>query len=224
MPPAFTARKWWFNFSPQNGLSFDWSDGTKSSFTFWKDDEASFLGDCVFADTSGRWSSTACESYLQGAICQVPTGRFYSTQERCAVNLYDARHCAKQELWGKVERIICLQEGFGLLGDTQTNNRYRRQGYQMIQEPQRAAVGVSKKVDTIRSTWKKVKRFLEGHDYGDWSWWMGGIRKLWDMERHSEQKGLGMQGRKKGLDMYKESWCWDLPAWQGYGERSRKSS
>lgn len=135
MPPAFTARKWWFNFSPQNGLSFDWSDGTKSSFTFWKDDEASFLGDCVFADTSGRWSSTACESYLQGAICQVPTGRFYSTQERCAVNLYYARHYAKQELWGKVERIICLQEGFGLLGDIQTNNRYRRQGYQMIQEP-----------------------------------------------------------------------------------------
>ncbi|TEA34294.1 hypothetical protein DBR06_SOUSAS3610034, partial [Sousa chinensis] len=44
-----------------NGLNFDWSDGTKSSFTFWKDDESSFLGDCVFADTSGHWSSTACD-------------------------------------------------------------------------------------------------------------------------------------------------------------------
>ncbi|XP_073097646.1 secretory phospholipase A2 receptor isoform X3 [Manis javanica] len=60
-------------FTEDNGLNFDWSDGTKSSFTFWKDDESSFLGDCVFADTSGRWSSTACESFLQGAICHVPT-------------------------------------------------------------------------------------------------------------------------------------------------------
>ncbi|XP_054978280.1 LOW QUALITY PROTEIN: secretory phospholipase A2 receptor [Sorex araneus] len=61
-------------FTADNGLNFDWSDGTKSSFTFWKDDESSYLGDCVFADTSGRWSSTACESFLQGAICHVPTG------------------------------------------------------------------------------------------------------------------------------------------------------
>ncbi|XP_047726132.1 secretory phospholipase A2 receptor isoform X1 [Prionailurus viverrinus] len=60
-------------FTADNGLNFDWSDGTKSSFTFWKDDESSILGDCVFADTSGRWSSTACESFLQGAICHVPT-------------------------------------------------------------------------------------------------------------------------------------------------------
>ncbi|XP_045415037.1 secretory phospholipase A2 receptor [Lemur catta] len=60
-------------FTEDNGLNFDWSDGTKSSFTFWKDEESSFLGDCVFADTSGRWHSTACESFLQGAICHVPT-------------------------------------------------------------------------------------------------------------------------------------------------------
>ncbi|XP_037705175.1 secretory phospholipase A2 receptor isoform X1 [Choloepus didactylus] len=60
-------------FTTDNGLNFDWSDGTKSSFTFWKDEESSFLGDCVFADTSGHWSSTACESFLQGAICHVPT-------------------------------------------------------------------------------------------------------------------------------------------------------
>lgn len=60
-------------FTADNGLNFDWSDGTKSSFTFWKDDESSILGDCVFADTSGRWSSTACESFLQGAICHVPS-------------------------------------------------------------------------------------------------------------------------------------------------------
>ncbi|XP_036900502.1 secretory phospholipase A2 receptor isoform X1 [Sturnira hondurensis] len=60
-------------FTEDNGLNFAWSDGTKSSFTFWKDDESSVQGDCVFADTNGRWSSTACESFLQGAICHVPT-------------------------------------------------------------------------------------------------------------------------------------------------------
>ncbi|KAM5280111.1 secretory phospholipase A2 receptor [Ctenodactylus gundi] len=60
-------------FTTDSGLHFDWSDGTKSSFTFWKDEEPSFFGDCVFADTNGRWHSTACESFLQGAICLVPT-------------------------------------------------------------------------------------------------------------------------------------------------------
>nr|XP_054404647.1 secretory phospholipase A2 receptor isoform X3 [Pongo abelii] len=59
-------------FTTDNGLNFDWSDGTKSSFTFWKDEESSLLGDCVFADTNGLWHSTACESFLQGAICHVP--------------------------------------------------------------------------------------------------------------------------------------------------------
>ncbi|ELK28150.1 Secretory phospholipase A2 receptor [Myotis davidii] len=61
-------------FSADDGLSFDWLDGTKSSFTFWKEDEPSFLGDCGFADTNGFWSITACETFLQGAVCHVPTG------------------------------------------------------------------------------------------------------------------------------------------------------
>uniref|UniRef100_A0A8C0VZZ7 Secretory phospholipase A2 receptor n=1 Tax=Castor canadensis TaxID=51338 RepID=A0A8C0VZZ7_CASCN len=60
-------------FTTDNGLDFDWSDGTKSTFTFWKDEEPSFLGGCGFADTNGRWHTTACESFLQGAICYVPT-------------------------------------------------------------------------------------------------------------------------------------------------------
>ncbi|XP_045154042.1 secretory phospholipase A2 receptor [Echinops telfairi] len=60
-------------YTADDGLHFDWSDGAKSSFTHWKDEESAFLGDCVFADTSGRWSSTACGSLLQGAICHVPT-------------------------------------------------------------------------------------------------------------------------------------------------------
>uniref|UniRef100_A0A8C5K055 Secretory phospholipase A2 receptor n=1 Tax=Jaculus jaculus TaxID=51337 RepID=A0A8C5K055_JACJA len=56
-----------------DGPNFDWSDGTKSTFTYWKDEESPFLGDCVFADTDGRWHGTACESFLQGAVCRVPT-------------------------------------------------------------------------------------------------------------------------------------------------------
>lgn len=59
-------------FTTDNGGHFEWSDGTKSSFTFWKDEEPSF-GDCVFADMNGRWRSTACKSFLPGAICHVPT-------------------------------------------------------------------------------------------------------------------------------------------------------
>ncbi|ERE70065.1 secretory phospholipase A2 receptor [Cricetulus griseus] len=57
-----------------NGLNFGWSDGTKSPFTYWKDEESALFGDCVFADTNGHWHSTACESFLQGAICHVATG------------------------------------------------------------------------------------------------------------------------------------------------------
>ncbi|XP_027276146.1 secretory phospholipase A2 receptor [Cricetulus griseus] len=56
-----------------NGLNFGWSDGTKSPFTYWKDEESALFGDCVFADTNGHWHSTACESFLQGAICHVAT-------------------------------------------------------------------------------------------------------------------------------------------------------
>nr|XP_045223087.1 secretory phospholipase A2 receptor isoform X4 [Macaca fascicularis] len=72
-------------FTTDNGLNFDWSDGTKSSFTFWKDEESSLHGDCVFADTNGRWHSTACESFLQGAICHVlPETRPSEHPELCS--------------------------------------------------------------------------------------------------------------------------------------------
>lgn len=64
----------WIGLStPDNGLNFDWSDGTKSPFTYWKDEESASLGDCVFADTDGHWHGTACESHLQGAVCRVLT-------------------------------------------------------------------------------------------------------------------------------------------------------
>ncbi|KAM6178327.1 secretory phospholipase A2 receptor [Rhynchocyon petersi] len=72
-------------FTADNGLNFDWSDGTKSSFIYWKDEESAFLGECVFADTSGRWSSTDCKSFLQGAICYMPTEtRPFERPELCS--------------------------------------------------------------------------------------------------------------------------------------------
>lgn len=59
-------------FTADNGLNFEWSDGTRSLFTFWEDDESQALGSCVYMDTSGRWKSTSCERLLPGAVCHVP--------------------------------------------------------------------------------------------------------------------------------------------------------
>uniref|UniRef100_A0A8C3LCY8 Secretory phospholipase A2 receptor n=1 Tax=Chrysolophus pictus TaxID=9089 RepID=A0A8C3LCY8_CHRPC len=59
-------------FTADNGLNFEWSDGTRSLFTFWEDDESQALGSCVYMDTSGHWKSTSCEQLLPGAVCHVP--------------------------------------------------------------------------------------------------------------------------------------------------------
>uniref|UniRef100_G1NF25 Uncharacterized protein n=1 Tax=Meleagris gallopavo TaxID=9103 RepID=G1NF25_MELGA len=59
-------------FTADNGLNFEWSDGTRSLFTFWEDDESQALGSCVYMDTSGHWKSTSCEQILPGAVCHVP--------------------------------------------------------------------------------------------------------------------------------------------------------
>ncbi|KGL81862.1 Secretory phospholipase A2 receptor, partial [Tinamus guttatus] len=59
-------------FTSNNGLNFEWSDGTKSLFTFWEDDESQAFGSCVYIDTLGRWKSANCERHLQGAVCHVP--------------------------------------------------------------------------------------------------------------------------------------------------------
>ncbi|EMP38729.1 Integrin beta-6, partial [Chelonia mydas] len=56
-----------------NGLNFEWSDGTKSLFTFWGDEESQSLGSCVYIDINGQWKSATCERLLQGAVCHVPT-------------------------------------------------------------------------------------------------------------------------------------------------------
>ncbi|OWK63245.1 Secretory phospholipase A2 receptor [Lonchura striata] len=60
-------------FTSDNGLNFEWSDGTRSLFTFWEDDESQAFGSCVYIDTSGHWKSANCEQPLQGAVCHVPS-------------------------------------------------------------------------------------------------------------------------------------------------------
>uniref|UniRef100_A0A8D0LBA3 Phospholipase A2 receptor 1 n=1 Tax=Sphenodon punctatus TaxID=8508 RepID=A0A8D0LBA3_SPHPU len=62
-------------FTSDNGLSFEWSDGTKSLFTSWEDEESKSLGNCVYIDINGHWRSTDCERPLQGAVCHVPHKR-----------------------------------------------------------------------------------------------------------------------------------------------------
>ncbi|XP_064020388.1 secretory phospholipase A2 receptor [Pogoniulus pusillus] len=59
-------------FTLDGGLSFGWSDGTRSWFTFWADDESRAWGSCVYIDTSGHWKTANCERLLQGAVCHVP--------------------------------------------------------------------------------------------------------------------------------------------------------
>ncbi|XP_027722005.1 secretory phospholipase A2 receptor [Vombatus ursinus] len=59
-------------FTSDNGLNFEWSDGTKPYFTYWEDEESSSLGACTFVAINGRWRSTDCETPLRGAICHVP--------------------------------------------------------------------------------------------------------------------------------------------------------
>ncbi|XP_036600274.1 secretory phospholipase A2 receptor isoform X1 [Trichosurus vulpecula] len=59
-------------FTSDNGLNFEWSDGTKPYFTYWEDEESSSVGACTFVATNGRWRRTDCETPLRGAICHVP--------------------------------------------------------------------------------------------------------------------------------------------------------
>lgn len=109
--------KWCFKSPLQNGQTFDWSDGTKSPFTYWKDEESAFLGDCAFADTNGRWHSTACESFLQGAICHVVTGRYDSLQLQEWVLCYYWMHDrAQQWLRTHVIKSLSSQEACSLSG------------------------------------------------------------------------------------------------------------
>ncbi|MGH0159600.1 UNVERIFIED_CONTAM: hypothetical protein FKN15_037755 [Acipenser sinensis] len=57
----------------QDGINYQWSDGSDAFFTHWDDaDEVHLLGDCVYMDINGNWKSADCETPLQGAVCHVP--------------------------------------------------------------------------------------------------------------------------------------------------------
>ncbi|XP_020653995.3 secretory phospholipase A2 receptor isoform X1 [Pogona vitticeps] len=58
-------------FTSNNGLNFEWSDGTKPFLTFWGDEESETSGGCVYIDTKGNWRSTGCERLLNGAVCHI---------------------------------------------------------------------------------------------------------------------------------------------------------
>ncbi|ELW47107.1 Integrin beta-6 [Tupaia chinensis] len=93
-----------------DGVHFDWLDGSKfGPFTFWKDEESPFLSNCVFADTSGRWHTTACESFLQGAICLVPTGSALLTIKDEAENSFLLKELLHYETF---TRMIWLNARF----------------------------------------------------------------------------------------------------------------
>ncbi|XP_006636684.2 secretory phospholipase A2 receptor isoform X1 [Lepisosteus oculatus] len=55
----------------QNGISYQWSDGSASFFTHWDDDDNDehLLGDCVYMDINGKWKRADCETPLRGAVC-----------------------------------------------------------------------------------------------------------------------------------------------------------
>ncbi|XP_078537804.1 secretory phospholipase A2 receptor [Lissotriton helveticus] len=63
----------WIGFSTvHEDADFEWSDGTRSLFTSWKDDGSQYLGECAYIDTDGDWNADDCETILQGAVCHVP--------------------------------------------------------------------------------------------------------------------------------------------------------
>ncbi|XP_042301184.1 secretory phospholipase A2 receptor isoform X2 [Sceloporus undulatus] len=62
-------------FISDNGLSTEWSDGTKPYFTFWADVEPQTPGSCIYIDVNGRWRSTGCERLLNGAVCHISAKR-----------------------------------------------------------------------------------------------------------------------------------------------------
>ncbi|XP_053155223.1 secretory phospholipase A2 receptor [Hemicordylus capensis] len=62
-------------FTSDDGLSFQWSDGTKPFLMFWEDEESQTSGRCVYIDINGRWRRTSCETLLNGAVCHIPPKR-----------------------------------------------------------------------------------------------------------------------------------------------------
>ncbi|XP_018091326.1 secretory phospholipase A2 receptor [Xenopus laevis] len=58
-------------FSPDNGHQFEWTDGSKSLFTAWHNEESLSDGNCAYIGTDGYWRGGDCNTELQGAVCLV---------------------------------------------------------------------------------------------------------------------------------------------------------
>ncbi|XP_036401571.1 secretory phospholipase A2 receptor [Megalops cyprinoides] len=62
-------------YSQDDGINYQWSDGSDAVFTHWdsgEDEDDDALGDCVYMDPRGGWRRADCETPLQGAVCHVP--------------------------------------------------------------------------------------------------------------------------------------------------------
>ncbi|XP_061090815.1 secretory phospholipase A2 receptor isoform X1 [Conger conger] len=68
-------------YSQDDGINYQWSDGSDTLFTHWDsgeaedDDGSEDAGDCVYMDPRGGWRRADCERPLQGAVCHAPPPR-----------------------------------------------------------------------------------------------------------------------------------------------------
>ncbi|XP_034281924.1 secretory phospholipase A2 receptor isoform X1 [Pantherophis guttatus] len=126
-------------FTSDNGLHFEWSDGTRLFFTFWGEEETRSPGHCVYIDINGHWKNTDCEELLNGAVCHIPPKKkSMENKELCAektvpwirfnsscysfstvfenLNFYEAlEFCKRQDsnlltIQGRDENIFLLEE------------------------------------------------------------------------------------------------------------------
>lgn len=61
----------------QDGISYQWSDGTEGSFTYWEvsnyyPEGPMGEGGCVTMDVTGRWKEEECDREISGAVCYTP--------------------------------------------------------------------------------------------------------------------------------------------------------
>ncbi|XP_039184360.1 secretory phospholipase A2 receptor isoform X4 [Crotalus tigris] len=126
-------------FTSDDGLPFEWSDGTRPFFTFWGEEETQSPGHCAYIDTNGHWKNTDCEKLLSGAICHIsPKNKSMENKELCVektvpwirfdrncysfstvfenLNFYEAlEFCSRQDsnlltIKGRDENIFILEE------------------------------------------------------------------------------------------------------------------
>ncbi|XP_056590503.1 secretory phospholipase A2 receptor [Triplophysa dalaica] len=70
-------------YSTDDGISYQWSDGTESTFTYWDvsiyyPDGPTGDGGCASMDVNGRWKDTQCDQELSGAICYIPPPKSFA--------------------------------------------------------------------------------------------------------------------------------------------------